>query len=429
VRIGVHQGDVVVEGTDLLGDGVNIAARLEVLAAPGGICISGRVHEDAAGKVALQAQDMGEQTLKNIARPVRAYQVALGAPHAGSTKGDDGRPALPLPDKPSIAVLPFQNMSGDPDQEYFADGMVEEIITALSRIRSLFVIARNSSFTYKGKAVDVKQVGRELGVRYVLEGSVRKAAERVRIICQLIEAETNQHAWADRFDGTLEDVFKLQDRVTESVAAAIEPNLQLAEVRRASRVRPEDLTAYDCYLRALPHADSAAVEGIEKALDFLDQALTKDPEFAQAHALEAWCRYWLRANGLRRDPDSDAIGRDHAERAFSIDPNDSTILRIVGLCVIYLGREHDRGLELSQRTVDLNPNSALGWTFLGWAHPYCSAAPPPRLHKGPAPCRAGHLEARRTSPDDDSRISRPIVGCGCSLRHCAATAHFEETAP
>jgi TolB-like protein/class 3 adenylate cyclase len=213
-RIGIHQGDVVVEDGDIFGDGVNVAARLEGLAEPGGICVSARVQEDAAGKLDLAFADMGDQALKNITRPVRAYRVGARAsrPHAAGTAAVQPAPALPLPDKPSIAVLPFANMSGDPEQEYFVDGMVEEIITALSRIRWLFVLARNSSFTYKGQAVDVKQVGRELGVRYVLEGSVRKAGNRVRITGQLIDAATGAHLWADRFDGSLEDVFELRTR-------------------------------------------------------------------------------------------------------------------------------------------------------------------------------------------------------------------------
>ena len=254
-RIGINMGDIVVEDGDIFGDGVNVAARLEGLAGPGGICISARVQEDAAGRLDLAFEDMGEQTLKNIARPVRAYRLRAAYTHlaanaAGSPlsrnagegaerqrreAGEGSSPPLPLPDKPSIAVLPFQNMSGDPEQEYFADGMVEEIITALSRIRWLFVIARNSSFTYKGQAVDVKQVGRELGVRYVLEGSVRKASGRVRITSQLIDALTGAHLWADRFDGSLEDIFELQDRVAISVAGVIEPTLQAAEMLRSAQ--------------------------------------------------------------------------------------------------------------------------------------------------------------------------------------------------
>jgi adenylate cyclase len=243
-RIGINIGDIIIDGADIHGDGVNVAARLEALAQPGGICVSGAAHDQVRGKVDLAFEDMGEQALKNIARPVRAYRVVSAAFRTAtspSTSAQPERPALALPDKPSLAVLPFQNMSGDPEQEYFADGMVEEIITALSRVRAFFVIARNSSFTYKGKPVDVKQVGRELGVRYVLEGSVRKAASRVRIACQLIEAETNHHLWADRFEGTLEDIFGMQDRVTESIVGALVPSLQVAEIERAKSKPTENL--------------------------------------------------------------------------------------------------------------------------------------------------------------------------------------------
>jgi len=233
-RIGIHQGDIVVEDGDIFGDGVNVAARLEALAEPGGICVSARVREDTMGRLDLAFEDIGQQQLKNITRPVRVFRVV--------TQGQRvPEPALPLPDKPSIAVLPFQNISGDPEQEYFADGMVEEIITALSRIRWLLVIARNSSFTYKGQAIDVKQVGRELGVRYVLEGSVRKAGGRVRITGQLIDAQSGTHLWADRFDGSLEDVFELQDQVAISVAGVIEPALQAAETARSVDRPTKDL--------------------------------------------------------------------------------------------------------------------------------------------------------------------------------------------
>src|SRR5262249_51977967 len=252
-RIGINMGDIVVEDGDIFGDGVNVAARLEGLAEPGGICISARVREDTGSKLDLAFEDMGEQTLKNITRPVRVYRVMTAA---GSAAGRASS-GPPLPEKPSIAVLPFANMSGDPEQEYFVDGMVEEIITALSRIRWLFVIARNSSFSYKGRAVDVKQVGRELGVRYVLEGSVRKGGNRVRITAQLIDALTDAHLWADRFDGSLEDVFELQDEVASTVAGVIEPALQAAEIRRSAERPTSDLTAYDLYLRALPRYEAA----------------------------------------------------------------------------------------------------------------------------------------------------------------------------
>jgi TolB-like protein/class 3 adenylate cyclase len=281
-RIGVHQGDIVVEDGDILGDGVNVAARLESLAEPGGICVSARVQEDTAGKLDLLFEDLGEQTLKNIARPVRVYRVIARSPGPRVAGTTAIQPANPLPDKPSIAVLPFANMSGDPEQEYFADGMVEEIITALSRIRWLFVIARNSTLAYKEQTADVKQVGHDLGVRYVLEGSVRKAGNRVRIAAQLIEAETGAHLWAERFDGSLEDVFELQDKVALSVAGAIEPALEFTEIRRAGARPTKDLTAYDLYLRALPLFWSLSRDGVSQAGDLLEQAIARDPGYGPA---------------------------------------------------------------------------------------------------------------------------------------------------
>ena len=253
-RIGVHVGDVMVRAGDLFGDGVNIAARLQTLAKAGGLCVSSVTYDQVRKILPLQFTDLGAQTVKNIEEPIRAYEVKAQGVAASSALGEasslvDGKP-LALPDKPSIAVLPFENMSGDPEQEYFADGMVEEIITALSRFKSLFVIARNSSFTFKGKAVDIKEVGRRLGVRYVLEGSVRKASGKVRITGQLIDAITGAHIWADRFERDLTDVFALQDEVTVAVVSAIQPKLLQTEIAMATRRRPENLTAYDFYLRA-----------------------------------------------------------------------------------------------------------------------------------------------------------------------------------
>src|SRR6266536_4690774 len=262
-RIGINLGDIILDAGDIFGDGVNVAARLEGLAEPGGICVSGRVQEDIEGKLEVAFENAGEQQLKNIGRPVRVYRVLLSGPAPSS------RPALPLPDRPSIAVLPFQNMSGDPEQEYFADGIVEEIITALSRFRQLFVIARNSSFTYKGRVVDVKQVGRELGVRYVLEGSLRKAGTRVRITGQLIDASTGAHLWADRFEGTLEDIFDLQDQVTGKVIAAIAPKLEQVEIERAKRKPTENLDAYDYYLRGVAVGFQLTREANDEALNLL----------------------------------------------------------------------------------------------------------------------------------------------------------------
>src|SRR5438093_1146511 len=283
-RIGIHLGDVVVDGADLLGDGVNIAARLEGVADPGGISLSEDVWRQIRDKLPEAFVDLGEQMLKNIARPMRVYRIDLAgaaeAPHL----------TLPLPDKPSIAVLPFQNLSGDPEQEYFTDGMVEDMITGLSRINWLFVIARNSSFAYKGKVIDIKQVGRELGVRYVLEGSLRKGGNRLRITGQLIEAETGTHIWADKYDGVLEDVFDLQDKITETIVGIIEPSVRRAEIERARRKRPENLGAYDLYLRALPHMQSAMPEDAAIAIGYLEEALKLDPNYAVAHAALALCR-------------------------------------------------------------------------------------------------------------------------------------------
>ncbi len=249
VRIGVNLGEVIIEGEDCYGEGVNIAARLEQLAEPGGICISGKVAREVEKKLAFTFESMGEQQVKNIAEPVRAYRVIIG----GSAPPMLAKP-LALPSKPSVAVLAFTNMSGDPEQEYFADGLVEDLITSLSKMPGIFVIARNSTFAYKGKAADIRQVAKELGVRYVLEGSVRKAANRLRITGQLVEGTDATHVWADKFEGAIEDIFDLQDRLTESIVGAIEPSIRRAEIERARRKRPDNLDAYDLYLRALPHA-------------------------------------------------------------------------------------------------------------------------------------------------------------------------------
>jgi adenylate cyclase len=312
LRIGINLGDVIVEGDDLYGDGVNIAARIEALADAGGVFVSNTVHDQVRDRLPFVFEDLGEQQVKNIARPVRVYRVRdLAAKSPSAT----APPALPQPDKPSIAVLPFQNMSGDPEQEYFADGMVEEIITALSRIRWLFVIARNSSFTYKGQAVDVKQVGSELGVRYVLEGSVRKAGGRVRITGQLIDAATGAHLWADRFDGSLEDVFDLQDKVASSVAGVIEPALQAAETARSAGRPTTDLTAYDLYLRASAMVLSSTRQ-IPEALRLLEQAIALDPRYGPALAWAALCCLRLFGDGRSEDPEADRVkGADFARRA------------------------------------------------------------------------------------------------------------------
>jgi len=361
-RIGIHIGDVLIEGDDILGDGVNIAARLEGIAEPGGICISDDAFRQVRGKVEVEFADLGEQSLKNIARPLRVYSVR---PASASEPRVRPAVALPLPDKPSIAVLPFANMSGDPEQEYFADGMVEEIITALSRIRWLFVIARNSTFTYKGQAIDIKRVGRELGVRYVLEGSVRKAGGRVRITAQLIEAANGTHLWADRFDGSLEDVFDLQDKVAVSVAGVIEPALQAAETTRSSGRPTNDLTAYDLYLRAFPMVFSASNK-IPEALYLLNQAIERDPNYGPALSWAAICHFRLFQDGRSKDPQADSLsGIDLARRALDVAAEDPSVVANAVGTLAFFGDDIGTLMELVDQALRLNPSSARAWYASG----------------------------------------------------------------
>jgi adenylate cyclase len=329
-RIGIHVGDVMIRGADLLGDGVNIAARVEQFADPGGVCISGKAYDEVEGKLPFAFRDRGEQQLKGIARPLRVFAVsaraaAIDGEAGGITSTATAKP-LSLPDKPSIAVLPFENMSGDPEQEYFADGVVEDLITALSRIRSFFVIARNSSFTYKGKAVDIRQVGRELGVRYVLEGSIRKAGHRVRITGQLIEAATGRHIWADKFDGALEDIFELQDRITESVVSAIEPTLTASEIDIATAKSSESLSAYDLYLRALPETYRLDREAYQRAEELLRQAVELDPKSADALAALTFVKSRFILNGWASLEDVKAEVLELARRAIHADPDHGVAL-------------------------------------------------------------------------------------------------------
>jgi adenylate cyclase len=358
MRIGLNLGDVIVEeGGDVYGEGVNVAARLEALCDPGGILISGKIHDEVEGKIDASFGDRGEQQVKNITRPVRIYAVRqAGAAEAAMP--------LPLPDKPSIAVLPFQNMSGDPDQEYFADGMVEDIITALSRFKSLFVIARNSSFAYKGKTVDIKQVGRELGVRYVLEGSVRKAGNRVRITGQLIEAGTNRHLWADRFDGALEDVFGLQDQVTSSVVSLIAPEVEKAEIERAIRKSTGRLDSHDFFMRGM----ALVYKGqYQPARDFFVQALQRDPDYGAAYAMAAVTLMFEQgARGVPLAAEEQAEAVRLADRAARAGGDDAFALARAGHVLTYLGHQYDRGMAMTERAVGLNPNLAVAWDSRGW---------------------------------------------------------------
>jgi len=401
IRVGINLGDVIIDEDDVYGDGVNIAARLEALADPGGVVISSTVFEQVRDRVPDSFEDLGDQQVKNIARPVRVYRLA----HLRTPASPTAMSPLPLPDKPSIAVLPFQNMSGDPEQEYFADGMVEEIITALSRIRWLFVIARNSSFTYKGQPVDVKQVGRELGVRYVLEGSVRKAGGRVRITAQLIDALTGTHLWADRFDGSLEDVFELQDKVAISVAGVIEPTLQAAEIRRSSARPTSDLTAYDFYLRALPHQFSFASDRSALVLDLLGRAIDRDPRYGPALAVAAFFHAQLDVNGWTDDREATRrTAIDLARRALRTAPDDPEVLAPSAFVLAWFGEDINVAIGLVDRCLDLNPSFARGW--------YWSAVL--RLFAGQPDLAIKHFEASlRLSPRD--RFGAPLTGIGIAL--------------
>ena len=359
-RIGINLGDILIEGEDILGDGVNVAARLEGIAEPGGICISSSAYDQVRGKVVVEFADLGEQRLKNIERPVRVYAAA---PQLEVEK------PFQLPDKPSIAVLPFQNMSGDPEQEYFADGVVEEIITALSRFRSLLVIARNTSFSYKGKAVEIKQVGRDLGVRYVLEGSVRKAGGRVRITGQLIDVATGAHLWADKIDGALKDVFDLQDQVTSSVVGAIAPAMQFAETERTKRKPTTDLDSYDLYLRG-----SAAVwEGrLKEAISYFKKAIEKDDRYAEAYGLCAGAYVVLQSyGGIPISPEETAEALRFADTAATLGTDDALTLARAAQALVCFGQQEERGLAMIERALALNPNLSTVWLVRGWVYLMC----------------------------------------------------------
>jgi len=360
-RIGINLGEVIVDRDDIYGDGVNIAARLESLAEPGGICISGSVHDQVKGKLDLEFEDLGEQTVKNIAVPVRVWRWLPDSPVASPGTGGSTGP-LTLPDKPSIAVLPFANLSGDPEQEYFADGIVEDIITALSNVQSFFVIARNSSFTYKGKAVDMKRVGRELGVRYVLEGSVRKAGNRVRVTAQLIEAASGNHVWADRYDGALDDIFDLQDEITASVVGAIEPQLLRAEVQRVRQKRPESLDTYDYTLRGLAHMNKLNPDDTAEGLRLFLKAIEVDPNYARAYVCASWCyRRHVQLRGMVLSDEDKAEGIRLAQAGLKADSTDPYVLWQAGMTAVLVEGDFDAAILYIDRSLSINSNSARAW--------------------------------------------------------------------
>jgi adenylate cyclase len=360
-RLGLNLGDVVVEGGDVHGDGVNVAARLEALAEPGTVCVSAAARDQLQGKLELAFEDLGEQALKNIARPVRVYRLAARA------TAEPARPALPLPDKPSLVVLPFQNMSGDAEQEYFADGMTEEIISGLSRLRSLFVIARNSSFALKGAKLDMKQIGRELGVRYALEGSVRRAGNQVRIAAQLTEIAECKQLWADRFDGTLQDVFKLQDDVAARVISSLTVQIEKAEIERASRRSNIDIDAYDCLLRARAAHYWPTRESIEEGLRLAREAVAIDPKLAGAHALIGWLLQTRFTQLWFTDLAAEIAEADRASRrAIELAPEDAEALGVAGYVLAYMVRDIDAGASAVARALLLSPNLSLSWVYSGW---------------------------------------------------------------
>jgi len=407
LRIGINLGDVIVEGDDIYGDGVNVAARLEGLAEPGGVFISNIVYEEVRDRLPFDFDDIGEQRVKNIARLVRVYRV----PITGNTVA---RMPLLAPNKPSLAVLPFQNMSGDPEQDYFADGIVEEITTAIARLPWLFVIARNSSFTYKGRAVDVKQVARELGVRYVLEGSVRKAGNRVRLTGQLIDTATASHIWADRFDGALDDIFELQDQMASSVVGAIEPRLRLSEIERATRKPTERLDAYDFYLRALAQSQKFTDDGMREAIALLERALAIDPCYAPAAAMIGSCRFFQSIQGWGSLSDAEIDeGVQLARQAIDVGKDDPETLCMAAFTLSIFAGEHATATSAVQRAFSLNPNSVHAWMTSGWNLAFLNRS---------GPAIEAFERAIRLSPLDPLGY---LFAAGLAVAHAVAH-HYEE---
>jgi adenylate cyclase len=392
-RVGINLGDIIIDGDDIFGDGVNVAARLETLAEPGGICVSRVVRDQVRDKLAFTFEDMGEQQVKNIARPVRAHRIRIDAP-AAAPLAASAEPALTLPDKPSIAVLPFQNMSGEAEQEYFADGMVEDIITELSRFRALLVIARNSTFTYKGKAVDVRQVARELGVRYVVEGSIRKAGDRVRVTAQLIDAATGNHLWAERYDRTLEDVFAVQEELTRSIVAAVAPSVELAEVVHARHATPNG-DAVQLAWRAQGLFNDANQKGqpslMLEAIATATHAIAADPASLSAHNVLGWahCRCHLFRWGPEPEKALDAAW-SAVERMQGIDALDDRTLSLSGLVRVWRG-EQERAIAELRRAIEINPNSANTVAVLAFAEATAGLGEEAKAHA---------LLAHRLSPRD-----------------------------
>ncbi|MGB8607464.1 adenylate/guanylate cyclase domain-containing protein [Bradyrhizobium sp.] len=414
-RIGVHVGDVMIKGGDLFGDGVNIAARLQTLASAGGVCLSGVAYDQVRKILPFAFADLGAQQVKNIDETVRAF--ALVAERAAVVTASAKAPApLALPDKPSIAVLPFDNMSAEAGQDYLADGIVEAITAALSCIRSFFVIARSSAFTYKGRATNARDIGKELGVAYLLEGSVQKAGNRLRIIVQLIETEGGAHVWSSRFDGAIEDFFDLEDRITEQVAGALQPSIRIAEIERSRRKRPQDLGSYDFTMRAMPHVWALEKEESAKALELLEKALAIDPKYPLALSLAGWCHAQRAVyNWVDDIAGSQLRARSLAERAAEMSSDDPIILAVLGTVHTFV-RSYGTARVLLERAVALDPNGAWAWTRLGWLETYTDQ-----------PQKAiGHFErALRLSPIDPMNFNN-YVGIGSA--HIVAQEYDEAAA-
>src|SRR5579871_3963344 len=414
-RIGINIGDIIIDQGDIFGDGVNVAARVEGECEPGGVYLSGSAFDQVRGKTAFAFDDLGEKPLKNIDLPVRLYAVNHPGVATAKSQNKVAAKPLPLPDRPSIAILPFQNMSGDPEQEYFADGMVEDIITALSRFSGLFVIARNSTFVYKGKTIDIRQVGRELGVRFVLEGSVRKAGRnQVRITGQLIDASTGAHLWADRFDGALKDIFELQDNVAAKVVGAIAPKMEQAEVARAKRKPTESLDAYDYFLRGTENLYRQTPESVDEALRLLKKAIQLDPDYAAAYGTAAYCYVIRKSSGwvIHREQDIAEASR-FGRTAAKLGNDDAAALSRAGHAVAYVAEDLDAGARFIDRALELNPNLASAWFHSGWL----------RIWLGDPDTAIQHFARfRRMSPVDPLLMR---TNCGIAFAHVLAGRYDE----